>query len=175
MARKRSAGKGRRVTLDNSNFREIALPPSNHIQYLNKLIQHRRSAALREAEDRRRYNPSSFTPLDIYGRPVRRLVLKKNDLPWKPRHRELYRGPHLSPIRIVPHNSILAHRRARVGSLEDVMRERITFADPTKVMICVRRKQRKEVIFALGLSGGAGRAKKRFRKPRRNAYSGIDC
>lgn len=39
-----------------------------------------------------------------------------------------------------------------------------------RVLICVRRKVRREVLFASG--GGGGRAK---RSRRRNAYSGVNC
>lgn len=47
----------------------------------------------------------------------------------------------------------------------------IQFADPTRVLVCVRRKVRKEVMFALGV-GGSGGAKKR---PRRTSASSISC
>lgn len=48
---------------------------------------------------------------------------------------------------------------------------RINFAVPDRVMVCVRRKIRDEVLHALKLTGrGSGRGKKRF-----NVFSGISC
>lgn len=45
------------------------------------------------------------------------------------------------------------------------------FSDPTRVVVCVRRKTRKEVLFALKKMG----AGKRRRRPRRNWLSNIEC
>lgn len=46
----------------------------------------------------------------------------------------------------------------------------LTFSDPDKVVICVRRKRRKEVLFAKKKAGKTGQ-----RKPRRNYWSSISC
>lgn len=46
---------------------------------------------------------------------------------------------------------------------------RVGFEVPDSVVVCVRRKQRREVIHA------KGRAGTRVRKPRRNQYSEIAC
>lgn len=46
----------------------------------------------------------------------------------------------------------------------------MVFDAPKKTAICVRRKTRREVIFAKRKSGGGAR-----RKPRRNTYSDIGC
>lgn len=48
---------------------------------------------------------------------------------------------------------------------------RIGFSVPKRVAICVRRKQRKEIIHALKLSGKGARA----RRHKRNYWSGVDC
>lgn len=45
----------------------------------------------------------------------------------------------------------------------------ITFAAPEKVAICVRRRVRKEVLFAKGRGGGGNRP------PRRNYWSDVQC
>lgn len=45
----------------------------------------------------------------------------------------------------------------------------VGFRDPTSVMICIRRKIRREVMHALGAAGG------RVRRPRRNFYSNVRC
>lgn len=44
-----------------------------------------------------------------------------------------------------------------------------TFANPQRVLVCVRRGQRREVLFAKGRVGGG------HRKPRWNAYSYWRC
>lgn len=47
----------------------------------------------------------------------------------------------------------------------------VQFANPRRVVVCVRRKIRKEVMFALGVGGQAGRKA----KPRKSAGSEISC
>lgn len=44
------------------------------------------------------------------------------------------------------------------------------FDDPNKVLVCVRRNSRKEVLHALGKAGRRGQ-----RKPRRNYLSNVKC
>lgn len=48
----------------------------------------------------------------------------------------------------------------------------IAFADPKRVVICMRRGVRKEVMFALGRTGRGG---KRNRRPRRSSFSSVSC
>lgn len=43
------------------------------------------------------------------------------------------------------------------------------FAAPNRVMVCVRRKERREVLMAQGRGGS------RVRRPRRNRFSHIKC
>lgn len=47
---------------------------------------------------------------------------------------------------------------------------RLGFAVPEKVVRCVRRKQRREVVFALGKTGKGAKARRR-----RDAFSDIGC
>jgi len=47
--------------------------------------------------------------------------------------------------------------------------DKVAFDVPSRVLICVRRKVRKEVIHAIG-KGGSGN-----RKPRRNDFSDVSC
>jgi len=47
----------------------------------------------------------------------------------------------------------------------------ISFRDPSRVLVCIRRKARRESIFASGQAGRPGRRT----KPRRNPNSGISC
>lgn len=46
---------------------------------------------------------------------------------------------------------------------------RILFKAPKRVLVCVRRRQRREVLLALGRGGGY------HRPPRRNVYSNVHC
>lgn len=56
------------------------------------------------------------------------------------------------------------------GVRNDTLSHRVGFAVPDRVAMCVRRKQRREVIHALGKSGSGG-----SRRRRRNAWSDVDC
>lgn len=47
----------------------------------------------------------------------------------------------------------------------------VAFAEPKRLPICIRRKERREVLFSKGLPGSG----KRFKKPRRNAFSDVSC
>lgn len=46
----------------------------------------------------------------------------------------------------------------------------VQFADPRSTLICVRRSQRREVLFAKKRAGRGG-----MRRPRRNQFSSIVC
>jgi len=45
----------------------------------------------------------------------------------------------------------------------------LAFAEPRRVLVCIRRRTRKEVLLALGKGGGGKR------KPRRNHLSEVTC
>lgn len=47
----------------------------------------------------------------------------------------------------------------------------LAFAEPNRLPLCIRRHQRREVLFAKGVGG----SKKPQRKPRKNAHSNIAC
>ena len=51
-------------------------------------------------------------------------------------------------------------------------RSALSFADPSRVIVCLRRKIRREVIHAFKKNGKGGRGQKR---PKRNFYSAIGC
>lgn len=57
------------------------------------------------------------------------------------------------------------HPRSRLKGVAQ-----LSFAIPEKVTLCVRRKRRKEVLFAKKKAGKTGQ-----RKPRRNYWSSISC
>lgn len=52
----------------------------------------------------------------------------------------------------------------------DLPTAKIGFADPLNVAVCVRRKQRREVLFAKHKAGRRGQ-----RRPKRNWFSNIKC
>lgn len=58
----------------------------------------------------------------------------------------------------------------RFSSLRSLS-SRVQFAQPENVLVCVRRKRRKEVLFA---KQKTGRGKKQ-RRPRRGRWSSISC
>lgn len=45
----------------------------------------------------------------------------------------------------------------------------VQFADPRRVLVCLRRKMRREVLHAKSVAGG------RVGKPRRNVWSDVSC
>lgn len=71
------------------------------------------------------------------------------------------------------------HRDARTldGSAQLAVNSRrslwhgLRFINPRRVLICVRRAVRKEVMFAVGQGGKRGKRK----SPRRSAYSDVRC
>lgn len=62
---------------------------------------------------------------------------------------------------IVPARAQKAARPARLFS--------VGFRNPSELLVCVRRKVRREVLLAKGRGGGG------HRRPRRNAYSDVRC
>lgn len=62
--------------------------------------------------------------------------------------------------------------KSKPNALGNDISSRVGFAVPKKVLVCVRRKQRKEVLHALGKTGGGARVS---RRRRRNAWSDVDC
>lgn len=56
--------------------------------------------------------------------------------------------------------------------LRNDISSRIGFSVPKHVAVCIRRKERKEVIHAIGKAGRGGRVSSRRR---RNYWSGVDC
>lgn len=59
-------------------------------------------------------------------------------------------------------------KKKRVDSIND----RISFADPRRTLVCIRRKRRRRSLFA---SGGIGSGKRVTRFRRRNENSDIKC
>jgi len=152
--------------------------------------QSSRLVDLTNFEDRRRWHPNNMppagpSPRSMIGRP--RIVIVP----------EGHRLARLAPYGgRVPLEHILAQReldrRIRRRSfheprehrlkdkygvpyrayIPDHFSTRIGFQYPWQVMICVRRKRRKEVLHALKKTGGRGAPHK---KPRRNYWSEVRC
>ena len=95
-------------------------------------------------EDRRSFNPESiYAPARSFSKTRHRLIIPR-----------VAKAP----------------ARGRPKQLELFPPAHIGFRAPEKVLICVRRKMRKEVMFATGKAGKAGQ-----KKPRRNEYSEVHC
>lgn len=120
---------------------------------LNKTVR-RPSFGLRAIEDRRRFHhPSS--------------LLRRPRSSFRP-----YRRPHpltlsTRPSRLLV-NDALPYSQALFTA--PASRPRLAFQAPKRVLVCIRRQQRKEVLHALGKAGRSGQ-----RRPRRSELSEISC
>lgn len=99
--------------------------------------------------DRRLWHPSSFQAAETFS--GRRYFLRE--------------VPRVD-IRFVP---IRKQRRSSL-SLKSFVSGKIAFGQPDRVLVCVRRSRRREVLHALNLTGRRGQ-----RKPRFNSQSSISC
>lgn len=101
---------------------------------------------LTEVEDRRTWNPEGqFAPARSLSSPRHRLTVKNR--PSKYQHSLKKSFPNYSQTKGL-----------------------VSFKAPENVMVCVRRKIRKEVIFAKRKAGKVGQ-----KRPRRSFYSSIHC
>ena len=102
---------------------------------------------LSEIEDRRFWHPEGYIrPARSFPQPYSRVITYD-----RPRARK-------SPAKGSPYSKV------------NLVSPVLGFEAPRQVALCVRRKQRKEVLFALKKSGRNG-----GRKYRRNFYSRISC
>lgn len=105
-------------------------------------------------------------PLKLLPIPVRREVLAIGDR--RQYHPERRLRPPVSVQR--HHRRLLEQPRPRtLGALQPFAK--MKFAVPKGVAVCVRRKQRKEVLFAKRRAGKGGPK----RKPRFNEWSRVKC
>lgn len=101
---------------------------------------------LLEVQDNRAYYPEDFRPaLDIAGRP------------------HTLQSPSPKKTKL---------NKDRFASLRAFPSSRVQFTNSQNVLLCVRRKRRKEVLHALKKTG---RGKRKQRRPRRSRYSSISC
>lgn len=102
-------------------------------------------SSLRAIEDRREFHP------EREARPARGFVY--------PRHRLV-----VSPVRQEP---------SRLpDTFTPAVPVGVSFKAPRQVAVCVRRKQRREVLHAMGKTG---RGSRHHRAPRKSFYSEIRC
>lgn len=69
------------------------------------------------------------------------------------------------PMPVSPRRDV----RSLVISPLGALKQKVKFAIPKAIKLCVRRKERREVILAKGKGGG------NHRKPRRTEYSSVRC
>lgn len=128
----------------------LSLDRSRYYRYTPKVLKKSYGGSYAEIEDRRRWNPEGEeAPAKSFDQPRHRLraVLPSRQSRPASSYSFGYGG--------------YSSASAPVG---------IGFVRPSRVLVCVRRKIRREVIHANGYSGLNG-----FRKYRRSSYSGITC
>lgn len=104
------------------------------------------STYLREYEDRRYFHPEGV------NRPAASFRT--------PRHR----------LTVVDRQTGLGDLFASLRAFPDPTNAIVAFQEPNRVLVCVRRKQREEVLHALGKTGRGGQ-----KSPRYNWTSNISC
>lgn len=119
------------------------------------LISPRSVRSLMPIEDRRTWHPDRYRPAAMLSRPRHRLTILGAPGAKRPR----YDAKRTSYLPDYP-------RRA------SAVPTKVHFKGAPSVLICIRRKQRREVLFARGGPAGPPRP---FRKPRWNQYSKIAC
>jgi len=115
--------------------------------------------------DRRFYHPDGMrAPLAVTSRLSSRLV-QRSYVP----SRLLYRS---SPSRVFSRssNAVSARNVRSRRNLSLYSPSAVAFKAPSRVLLCVRRQQRKEVMHAYSFAGKSGQ-----RSPRRNQWSHIRC
>lgn len=148
MARRRGRSPSRsEETPDFSNDLNTLLraPPQRPSYVVQPIVHHTSPSAsiLSDIEDRRTYHP------DGPARPAR----------------SLDRPTHTLTLPVHPKN--VNKSRASSSSLPTT----VQFEAPRKVLVCIRRAQRKQVLFALNKTGKGAKAKRH----RRSFYSSIRC
>lgn len=144
MARRSRRPKQRVTTVTTRPHRESRSFTSRRL-----VRQSRPSRRLAVIEDRRLYHPDRFTrPARSFTNRTHRLAV---DQP-----RRVSEPPGL-------------HGRAKKRRRRALSFARIKFEDP-KTLICVRRRRRREVLFAKGVGGG-----RVSRRRRTNEFSSISC
>lgn len=114
---------------------------------LPRSIVSRLSPSLIDIEDRRTFHPErDFRPARSFSKANHRLVLADKV------------------------SRTNADRFGRLRAFPSQTKAIVAFDAPKKVLVCVRRQRRKEVLHALKKTGKVGQ-----RRPRRNWLSSISC
>lgn len=123
--------------------------------FLSPLVSGR---VLRHVEDRRAWNPESDPPARNLRKSVRRL--------------RVYSSPNAKAGKSTWSKGSLSLGRVLSGGFARVsaLPHRISFPHPESVLVCVRRRRRRETLFASGKAG-----KGRLRRPKWNAWSHVSC
>lgn len=124
------------------------------------------STDFRPLQDGRVYDPQRFTK-----RPTA-LVRSSSEViaPQGSRIRQSFPPGWVNPLD--PDRDIGDLNRTMSEIERRISRKPFAFRKPNQVVICLKRKLRKQMIFA---SGFAGLSTKYFRKPRRNYWSRVIC
>lgn len=107
------------------------------------------------------YRPSSVSP-PLFPAYVQALLALED-------RRLFYPEPALRPALSFPRSSARIVVSEQSGN-SLFPSPRVSFAVPRDVSICVRRKQRREVLHAKGVAGG-----RVSRRRRRNQFSDVEC
>lgn len=74
------------------------------------------------------------------------------------------------PLTTISGGSVRVFPKARSSQRSSAVPAGLAFVNPSRVLICVRRQRRKQVLHALGIAGGRG-----FRPPKFNWTSNYSC
>lgn len=106
-------------------------------------------------QDRRFFSfDKQKAPLDVFGRPASAILSTIPEYPTPDEYTEPFR------------RLIEEHQRIAPFSPGD---ERLRFSNPNWLLICARRRIRRQVLHALGVAGG------KVSKPKYNNFSHVRC
>lgn len=139
------SNRSRRVTTANANYVALNTPFDFRVSPFPSSLKF---SSLTQFEDRRQWHPEgTYAPARSFSQSRHRLVAARPKISARPpRLSKRYSQRLYSPT------------------------HRIAFSNPSRVLICVRRQQRREVLHAFRKTGRGG-----HRRPRYNHYSSISC
>lgn len=144
--RSRQKSSAKRETFDFPNDSELLREYTKPKPAYRPIVTHTAPKALTPIEDRRTYHPQGK------ARPARSL--------------------NKSQHRLAIATSKPAHVRSAKRSVGQArLPHAVQFEAPKQVLVCIRRKARKEVLFALRKTGKGARAKRH----RQSYYSNVRC
>lgn len=146
---------GRRGTSDSNYTANRRLPVPSSRSYVSPSPSRLGYSSLQLFEDRRRWDPAGpNAPARSFSTPRHRLTLVDRSTPRKINYSS-------TPYASSPFATGMSQTKATIA-----------FAEPRRVLLCVRRQQRKEVLHALRKTGpGSGAS----RYDNWNEYSNVRC